>query len=285
MNRPRAARPAALSVALALGSVLAAACTTRVGEKELLFPAERPTAPVAEAPDRTNIELPASGGVTLRGWLLHAPGNALQVVYFYGNGETVLNAQQHLGWLALALHADVLALDYRGYGFSDGKPTFPLLIEDALAVVSLGRTLAGTRPLILIGRSLGTAMAIHGAAQLSPAAVVLFAPPTGFDDIAQAIRGQIPWFARWAFRVQPDEPLRALHPQPIEEIAQVKAPLLVVLGTEDQLVVPAAARRMHEAAGSADKARCEVHAGHDRTSPGLPEAQGCLADFLRARGL
>ncbi len=273
-------RAAALGICLAL-----LGCTATVGERELLRPWDKPAALVAEAPERSNIELPVTEGATLRGWLLHAPGNGLQIVYFYGNGESVIDAQQHLKWLASALHADLLALDYRGYGFSDGKPTFALLAEDALAVTALGGRLAGGRPLVMVGRSLGAALAIHAAAHHSATALVLFAPPTGFDDIAQSIRGQIPWYARWAWRVRLEEPLRAMHPQPVEEIAQVTAPLLVVLGTEDELVVPAAARRMLEVAGSADKVRCEVRAGHGRTSPGLPEAQRCLLEFLRARGL
>jgi pimeloyl-ACP methyl ester carboxylesterase len=74
--------------------------------------------------------------------------------------------------LALAMSAEVsprapvLAFDYRGYGFSTGAPTVGTLLPDCEAVATAlpgllqSKNLAG-RPLVVYGRSLGAACAIH----------------------------------------------------------------------------------------------------------------------------
>jgi pimeloyl-ACP methyl ester carboxylesterase len=68
--------------------------------------------------------------------------------------------------LALAPRSPVLAFDYRGYGFSTGTPTVGTLLPDcerfaaALPDLLRSKQLAGS-PLVVYGRSLGAACAIH----------------------------------------------------------------------------------------------------------------------------
>jgi pimeloyl-ACP methyl ester carboxylesterase len=85
---------------------------------------------------------------------------ALTVVHFHGNGETV---EDYLGDFTAQfdrMGVNLLLAEYRGYGMSDGEPALAGMLED------VGRIMAasGVPPerTILFGRSLGSLYAIHG---------------------------------------------------------------------------------------------------------------------------
>src|SRR3990172_469403 len=76
--------------------------------------------------------IPVDGAV-LKGWLLPGPERGPLLLWFHGNGETVLG----LGSLLHEFKADgfaLLAVDYRGYGGSYGKHTVANSERDALAI-------------------------------------------------------------------------------------------------------------------------------------------------------
>jgi pimeloyl-ACP methyl ester carboxylesterase len=86
------------------------------------------------------------------------------LLFFHGNGEIVADYDQ-LGPLYNRLGINLLAADYRGYGLSEGRPTVSSMLEDCHAILEYVRSwmadggFAG--PLIVMGRSLGSASAIE----------------------------------------------------------------------------------------------------------------------------
>jgi len=119
--------------------------------------------------------LQAAPGITLRGWVVN-PGRDHALLYFGGNAERVSHsigvAEKHF-----AEHS-VYLVHYRGYGDSDGEPGEAALLGDALALYD---DLARRHERIsVIGRSLGSAMAVHVAARRPVASSVLITP---FDSI------------------------------------------------------------------------------------------------------
>jgi fermentation-respiration switch protein FrsA (DUF1100 family) len=96
--------------------------------------------------------LPAKAGVPVKGTVLHLHGNGGNLPGHLG-GSYWLPEQ---GW-------QVLMIDYRGYGLSEGKPSLPAVYEDiaaAMAWLERAPEVQG-KPLVLLGQSLGGAMAIH----------------------------------------------------------------------------------------------------------------------------
>ena len=82
-----------------------------------------------------------------------------------------------------------MALSYRGYGGSSGRPTEKGLIEDAKATYAFAVARYAAERLVLWGESLGSALAVALAADNRVGCVVLEAPFTSAVDIGQVEPG------------------------------------------------------------------------------------------------
>ena len=100
-----------------------------------------------------------------------APGKPL-VIYFGGNAEEVSWTLAERRWPP---DVTLVAVNYRGYGRSDGAPGEPELKADALAIhdAVAARPDVDPRRIVVFGRSLGTAVAVHVAAARPVAGVVV----------------------------------------------------------------------------------------------------------------
>jgi hypothetical protein len=100
--------------------------TLAFGQKRFVFNPSNADCPVVAATDTHEIaemSLPVQGGSTLKGWLLRpekpgVPNPA--VIYYGGRSEDVSWLKGAARWFPSHV---VLALNYRGYGESDGEPT------------------------------------------------------------------------------------------------------------------------------------------------------------------
>jgi pimeloyl-ACP methyl ester carboxylesterase len=113
------------------------------------------------------------------------------IVYFGGNSEDVSHSVPLIG--EAFPDTAVYALHYRGYGGSAGKPTEADLVADGVALFD---TVRKRHPdVIIIGRSLGTGVAIQVAARRDARHLVLVTP---YDSIAEVAQGRYPAFpVRW----------------------------------------------------------------------------------------
>ncbi|NNN04393.1 MAG: alpha/beta fold hydrolase [Elusimicrobia bacterium] len=93
-------------------------------------------------------------------WFPARPGPAKGViVQFHGNGENETSHFLYVYWLALE-GWDVLAFDYRGYGASGGEKSLDGSVADGKAALAFARSRAPGLPLVVIGQSLGGALAL-----------------------------------------------------------------------------------------------------------------------------
>lgn len=133
------------------------------------------------------LDLEASDGTALYAWHLQSNGKRL-VLYLHGNGEVVTSyvplyrLLNRNGW-------DALAVAYRGYPGSEGRPSEEGLALDARAAWDWAVGPGGYRPadIVVHGRSLGGGVAAHlVAGDANPAALVLEATFTSVRDLAAA---------------------------------------------------------------------------------------------------
>lgn len=100
--------------------------------------------------------------------LFSADKNAPTILFFHGNGETVVDYDD-IGHLYQQVGLNFLVTDYRGYGWSTGKPSFSNMLKDGdILHRQLKRWLANngySDSLFLMGRSLGSGNAIDLAAK------------------------------------------------------------------------------------------------------------------------
>ena len=89
------------------------------------------------------------------------------LLFFHGNGEIVADYDE-LGAVYKQSGINLLAVDYRGYGRSGGKPTVTAMMQDCHIIFDFVRKWLQqnnfTGPLILMGRSLGSASVLELAA-------------------------------------------------------------------------------------------------------------------------
>jgi uncharacterized protein len=166
------------------------------GCSSLLFYPEpgQPITPTAAGLAYNDVNLTAADGTQLHGWWLPAkPGVPLKgtVLHLHGNGG---NLAYHLGavaWLPEQGY-QVLMLDYRGYGLSQGKPGLPAVYQDIDAAFDWLEQQPSVQgqPLIVLGQSLGGAMGVHYLSQHPQQrarlkAVVLDGVPASYREVGQ----------------------------------------------------------------------------------------------------
>ena len=166
------------------------------GCSSLLFYPEpgQPITPTAAGLAYKDVNLTAADGTQLHGWWLPSkPGVPLKgtVLHLHGNGG---NLAYHLGavaWLPEQGY-QVLMLDYRGYGLSQGKPGLPAVYQDIDAAFDWLQQQPSVQgqPLIMLGQSLGGAMGVHYLSQHPQQrarlkAVVLDGVPASYREVGQ----------------------------------------------------------------------------------------------------
>lgn len=187
-----------------------------------------------------DVILMTEGGRRLHGWWLPATGEVRGTVYFlHGNAQNLSTHIASVRWLP-AQGYNVFAIDYRGYGLSEGRPRLPAVLEDVQAGLDwlhhAGRL--GDRPLVVLGQSLGASMAVPVLARHRNRALVrcavLDSPFTGYRDIAtDAMRRS------WLLRpVRPLLlPLLPGHDiDPATHVAALTMPLLFLHSREDEVI-------------------------------------------------
>ncbi|MBI2931229.1 MAG: alpha/beta hydrolase [Planctomycetes bacterium] len=194
----------------------------------------------------------AADGVTLVSWHLRVERPRCTVLYFHGNGNNVTARLDML--LSLAkLDADVLALDYRGYGRSEGTPSEEGLYQDAKAAYDylLAQGVPASR-IVVFGESLGGGPAVDLASKHPCAGLILQSTFTSIHDVARARVPILP--VHWLLKPNFDN---------LSKIASVAAPKLFIATKRDEVVPYAQTRRLFDTAAASKTWREFDNCGHN----------------------
>ena len=208
---------------------------------------------VETLPDTAELEVQATDGTRLRGWLRHQSADPARglVIYFGGNAEEVsgqiLDAPELAPW-------SVAAFNYRGYGRSEGVPSETALVSDALAIYDLlaARPDIDERRIAVLGRSLGSGVAVPLAAKRPVRGLILVSPFDSLRGIAK--------------KTYPFVPVEALLRHPFDSIAlapRIDVPLLVLAGDRDDLIPALHSRRLSDAWGGVHRFELFPGVGHN----------------------
>ena len=249
-----------LGTALWLAALAAAGWLLLVGwlvlqERRLVFfPTRALTAGPADFGLRADeLSIRTGDGLALHGWWIAGPGRRV-LIWYHGNAGNIADRLLNARWFVEQLGVDVVLVDYRGYGRSEGTPDEAGLYRDGLAIYDVVAARGvPARDVILFGRSLGGAVAIEVALRRAAGAVVL---ESAFRSVPAMARVHY-WFV----------PGRAIRTRMDNEskIGRVPAPILFLHGDRDRIVPLAHSRRLRELAARPARLHVIEGAGHNDT--------------------
>lgn len=176
----------------------------------------------------SELRITTPDGIELHGWYLQANGDEPKplLIYFGGNAENIapmLLEQNHFKGYSLLL------MSYRGYGLSGGKPSQKTLCSDALFLYDSfsAKPEIDANRILLMGRSLGTGVAVNLASKRSAEGLVLISP---YDSMTALAKEFYPWL-----------PVSLLFKHPFDSLTlapSIKSPLLTIIGSHDNIITP-----------------------------------------------
>lgn len=190
-------------------------------------------APVpAGLPEAEELMLATRDGERVIAWHVPPRDDRPVVLYFHGNGGNLSDRVPR--FRALAAHGQgILALSYRGYGGSSGRPTEAGLLADASATYEEAIRRYPADRVVLWGESLGTGVAVALAAERDVKALVLEAPFASTLEIAASAYPFLP--VSWLMKDQFRSDLRA---------GRIGAPTLIMHGARDSVIPIASGERL-----------------------------------------
>jgi hypothetical protein len=204
--------------------------------------------------EASEVFLTTEDGVRIHAFHLPAPAARRALLFLHGNAG---NASHRLpnAELLRRLGADVLLLEYRGYGRSEGRPDEAGLYADARAGLAYieGELAFPERRVVVFGRSLGGAVAVDLAAGRDLGGVILESTFSSLSDEAARAFG---WPGALIARGRFDSAAK---------IGRVRAPLLFIHGDRDEVVSVELGRRLYERATAVKSFETLHGAGHDDT--------------------
>jgi pimeloyl-ACP methyl ester carboxylesterase len=192
-------------------------------------------------------------GRMLHGWFVPGVVSATQplVIYYGGNAEEVSGNL----WDRAQLKAGAsLFMNYAGYGDSQGKPTQARLCQDALFILDwiCRREAVPPAHVVLMGRSLGSGVAVFVASRRPVGGIVLVTP---FDSLLNVARHHYPFL-----------PVRLLLKYPFDSAAlapSIKMPALVLTAAQDTIVPGSLATNLARVWGGPVQTVTIAGAGHN----------------------
>lgn len=222
-------------------------------------------------PDVEEVNLVAQDGTRLHGFLSKPPAVAGTkfplAIYFGGNAEEASwlleesERPQNWAWLAV---------NYRGYGWSEGSPGENAMVADARRIYDWTRSRSDLEDsrIVAFGRSLGSAVAVRLASERPLAGVILATP---FDSLENVARRHYP--------LAPVSLLLRHRFDSLDLATRIGVPMLCIVAERDSIIPAEHARRLH-AAWQGDKRLVSIaNAGHNDVSAN-PEFWREIGDFL-----
>ncbi|XP_067256504.1 alpha/beta hydrolase domain-containing protein 17C [Siphateles boraxobius] len=152
-----------------------------------------------------------------------APTSRYTLLFSHGNAVDLGQMCSFYIGLGSRINCNVFSYDYSGYGVSTGKPSEKNLYADIEAAWQVLRNKYGVTPenIILYGQSIGTVPTVDLASRYECAAVILHSP------LMSGLRVAFPDTRKtYCFDAFPS----------IDKVSKVASPVLVIHGTEDEVI-------------------------------------------------
>jgi len=211
----------------------------------MIFPGSPVEIPPADAlariaPGARVLTTRTADGLVLRAaWIRGGDPAGPVLVYFHGNAESAAENLPLAVDLAGRANCDVVLAEYRGYGREPGEPSERGLYADGEAVLAaLAAEGVAADRIVLVGRSLGSGVAVELASRGHGRRLILVSPYTSMAAMGSRVVGPL---ASVLIEDRFDS---------LSKITGVKVPITILHGEEDDVVPFAMGKRLAEVSGA-----------------------------------
>ena len=224
-----------------------------------------------------DILIPVKDDVAIGARFHMAEQSGASILFFHGNGEIVADYDE-LGPIYNQMGANFLAVDYRGYGRSTGRPTVTAMMRDCHVIFEFVQNWLRQNnypgPVILMGRSLGSAPALELAAACGDSIDGLIVE-SGFAFAAPLL--QLLGIDPEALGFKEEKGFRN-----IDKIRKFDKPTLIIHAEFDHIIPFSDGQALYNASPSPEKALLKIPgANHnDIFMRGLPEYLAAVKNIV-----
>lgn len=205
-------------------------------------------------------------GPCINMWYLNNyPGKDV-ILYFHGNSGN-MSHRDYVIDICNKFEMNLLLVDYRGYGRSDGVPTPKGVCRDAICAYEFLKTKHKPEEIIVWGESLGGCAAIHVAGHRRCKCLLLLSTFSSLDDVVFNLDAPT-WFSRpvgYAVRWIVD-------PIPSKDwMSKVKCPVAIMHSRDDELISYTNGKILYDHVPHSNKVFIPIRGKH--SSPEIKEEQ------------
>ena len=202
--------------------------------------------------DYQDVELKTEDHIRLHSWYVPATNSRGVVLFFHGNAGNISHRLDSIR-IFYKLDLDVLIIDYRGYGQSDGKITERGSYRDAEAAwrYLIEERGIGADRIVIFGRSLGASVAAWLASRHTPAALIL---ESAFRSVPAMGKRFYPWL--------PVHLLSRYQYDTERYVRNVSCPVLVAHSRNDEIIPYEEGRKIY-ASVPGDREFLDMRGGHN----------------------
>jgi fermentation-respiration switch protein FrsA (DUF1100 family) len=261
--------------AIAAGFLIFVIALRAMENRLIFFPPRYPAGFPPQPSIKNEVEdvwLLTADGVRINAFYHANPSSKQVLLWFHGNAENIGYDLVHLRALA-TLGVNILAVDYRGYGKSEGHADEAGVYQDADAAYDylIARRHFRAEDIFIYAHSLGGAVAVHLASQRGCGGLIIQSSFTNARAMARRMFG-IPLIG-YVVKSRFDS---------LQSIRQVRAPILIVHGTEDEVVPFEMGQQLFAAAPEPKRFYPIEGASHnDLMESGGDSYLACLRQFLQ----
>jgi fermentation-respiration switch protein FrsA (DUF1100 family) len=237
-------------------------------EKFIYFPTR---GDVGSSPGE-DVWLQTSDGLKLHAWYFPHPQAKATILHLHGNAGNLSDRRDLVRDLQ-ALGVNVMAVDFRGYGRSEGKPGEAGLYKDARAAYDWLLTKTTADRIVLHGESLGGGPACELASTVPCGGLIVQSAFTSARDMAPRV---VPFFPRFLVRTDFDN---------LSKVSKISCRKLFLHSRADEMIPFDMGEKLFAAAAEPKEAVWFTGCGHNEMS--ISRAQkyySTLAKFLEPFG-
>ena len=237
-------------------------------EKLIYFPAK---GDVGTSPGE-DVWLSTSDGVKLHAWYFPHPQAKATILHLHGNAGNLSDRRDLVRELQ-ALGVNVLAIDYRGYGRSDGSPGESGLYLDARAAYDWLLTRTSADKIVLHGESLGGGPACELASTVPCGGLIIQSAFTSAPDMAPRV---VPFFPKFLVRTRFDN---------LSKVPKIPCRKLFIHSRADEIIPFDMGEKLFTAAAEPKECTWFEGVGHNELAISRPKKYySRLAQFLEPFG-